>query len=65
MAKVSTSAYEAFLISILQHGKDIVVVNKAPSKIATAKAHAKYGRKARLHAKPIKRSDIKVLGKKH
>ena len=28
MAKVSTSAYEAFDLDILQKGKDIVVVNK-------------------------------------
>ncbi|MBR9916002.1 MAG: 3-hydroxyacyl-CoA dehydrogenase/enoyl-CoA hydratase family protein, partial [Algicola sp.] len=40
MAKVATSAYEAFDLGILQKGKDIVVVNK-DRQIATAKAHAK------------------------
>ena len=40
MAKVSTSAYEAFDLGVLQKGKDIVVVNK-DRQIATAKAHAK------------------------
>jgi 3-hydroxyacyl-CoA dehydrogenase len=28
MAKVSTSGYEAFDTGLLQHGKDIIVVNK-------------------------------------
>jgi hypothetical protein len=36
MAKVATSAYEAFDLGILQKGKDIVVVNK-DRQIATAK----------------------------
>ena len=40
MAKVSTSAYEAFDLGILQKGKDIVVTNK-DQQIAIAKAHAK------------------------
>ncbi|MGB5359823.1 MAG: 3-hydroxyacyl-CoA dehydrogenase/enoyl-CoA hydratase family protein, partial [Eudoraea sp.] len=40
MAKVSTSAYEAYDLGILQKGKDIVVVNK-DRQIATAKAQAK------------------------
>ena len=39
MAKVATSAYEAFDLGILQKGKDVVVVNK-DRQIATAKAHA-------------------------
>jgi 3-hydroxyacyl-CoA dehydrogenase len=61
MAKVSTSAYEAFDLGILQHGKDIVVVNK-DRQIATAKAHAKIMAEAG-YTQPIRRSDIKVLGK--
>ncbi|QDO94372.1 3-hydroxyacyl-CoA dehydrogenase/enoyl-CoA hydratase family protein [Formosa sediminum] len=61
MAKVSTSAYEAFDIGVLQHGKDIVVVNK-DRQIATAKAHAKLMAEAG-YTQPIKRTDIKVLGK--
>lgn len=61
MAKVSTSAYEAYDLGILQHGKDIVVVNK-DRQIATAKAHAQLMAEAG-YTQPIKRKDIKVLGK--
>ena len=61
MAKVSTSAYEAFDIGILQKGKDIVVVNK-DRQIATAKAHAKLMAEAG-YTQPVKRKDVKVLGK--
>ncbi len=61
MAKVSTSAYEAFDLGILQKGKDVVVVNK-DRQIATAKAHAKIMADAG-YTKPVKRKDVKVLGK--
>ena len=61
MAKVSTSAYEAFDLGVLQKGKDIVVVNK-DRQIATAKAHAKLMAE-QGYTKPVKRKDIKVLGK--
>ncbi len=61
MAKVSTSAYEAFDLGILQKGKDVVVVNKN-RQIATAKAHAKLMADAG-YTQPIKRQDVKVLGK--
>ncbi|PIF01290.1 MAG: 3-hydroxyacyl-CoA dehydrogenase [Maribacter sp.] len=61
MAKVSTSAYEAYDLGILQKGKDIVVVNKE-RQIATAKAHAKLMAETG-YTKPVKRKDIKVLGK--
>ena len=61
MAKVSTSAYEAFDLGFLQEGKDIVVVNK-DRQIATAKAHAKLMAEAG-YTQPVKRTDIKVLGK--
>ncbi|MDC6384800.1 3-hydroxyacyl-CoA dehydrogenase/enoyl-CoA hydratase family protein [Flagellimonas taeanensis] len=61
MAKVSTSAYEAYDLGILQKGKDIVVVNK-DRQIATAKAHAKLMAEAG-YTKPVKRKDVKVLGK--
>ncbi len=61
MAKVATSAYEAFDTNILQHGKDIVVVNK-DRQIATAKAVARQ--MADLgYTKPPKRKDVRVLGK--
>ncbi|MGB3776311.1 MAG: 3-hydroxyacyl-CoA dehydrogenase/enoyl-CoA hydratase family protein, partial [Leeuwenhoekiella sp.] len=61
MAKVSTSAYEAYDLGILKHGKDIVVVNKN-RQIATAKAIAKFEAE-QGYTKPIQRKDIKVLGK--
>ncbi len=61
MAKVSTSAYEAYDLGILQHGKDIVVVNK-DRQIATAKAHAKLMAEAG-YTQPPMRKDIMVLGK--
>ena len=61
MAKVSTSAYEAFDLGILQHGKDVVVVNK-DRQIAEAKKHAILMAEAG-YTQPIRRKDIKVLGK--
>ncbi len=61
MAKVSTSAYEAFDLGILQKGKDVVVVNK-DRQIATAKAYAKLMAE-QGYTQPIKRKDVKVLGK--
>ncbi|MCF7561351.1 3-hydroxyacyl-CoA dehydrogenase NAD-binding domain-containing protein [Sabulilitoribacter multivorans] len=61
MAKVSTSAYEAFDLGVLQTGKDLVVVNK-DRQIAVAKAHAKLMADAG-YTQPVKRKDIKVLGK--
>jgi len=61
MAKVSTSAYEAYNTNILQPGKDIVVVNK-DRQIATAKAHAKLMAE-QGYTQPVKRKDVKVLGK--
>ncbi|MBO3098841.1 3-hydroxyacyl-CoA dehydrogenase/enoyl-CoA hydratase family protein [Gelidibacter pelagius] len=61
MAKVSTSAYEAFDLNLLQKGKDVVVVNK-DRQLATAKAHAKLMADAG-YTQPVRRTDIKVLGK--
>ncbi len=61
MAKVATSAYEAFDLGLLQKGKDVVVVNK-DRQIAVAKAHAKLLAEAG-YTQPVRRKDIKVLGK--
>ena len=61
MAKVSTSAYEAYDTNILQKGKDIVVVNR-DRQIATAKAYAKMLAE-QGYSQPVKRKDVKVLGK--
>lgn len=61
MAKVSTSAYEAFDLGILQKGKDIVVINK-DRQLATAKAYAQL-LADQGYTQPVKRTDIKVLGK--
>ncbi|MES2410968.1 MAG: enoyl-CoA hydratase-related protein, partial [Bacteroidota bacterium] len=61
MAKVSTSAYEAFDTGILQKGKDVVVVSK-DRQIAEAKKHALIMAEAG-YTQPIRRTDVKVLGK--
>lgn len=61
MAKVSTSAYEAFDIGLLQKGKDIVVINK-DRQIAVAKQVA-LQMAEQGYTQPIRRTDIKVLGK--
>ena len=61
MAKVSTSAYEAYDTNILQKGKDIVVVNP-DRQLAIAKRHALLMAE-NGYTKPIQRTDIKVLGK--
>jgi len=60
MAKVSTSAYEAYDLGILQKGKDMVVVNR-DRQIATAK---RYAMQMVLdgYTKPIPQQ-VKVLGK--
>ncbi len=61
MAKVATSAYEAYDMGVLQHGKDIVVVNK-DRQIATAKAMARM-MADQGYTKPQQRTDVRVLGK--
>ncbi|MEH6765327.1 MAG: 3-hydroxyacyl-CoA dehydrogenase NAD-binding domain-containing protein [Aequorivita antarctica] len=61
MAKVSTSAYEAYDTGILQKGKDIVIVNQN-RQIAAAKEVARF-MADQGYTKPIPRTDIKVLGK--
>lgn len=61
MAKVSTSAYEAYDLGILQKGKDIVVHN-SDQQLATAKAYARI-MADQGYTQPIHRKDIKVLGR--
>lgn len=61
MAKVSTSAYEAYDTGILQKGKDIVIVNQ-DRQIAAAKEVARF-MADQGYTKPIPRTDVKVLGK--
>ncbi|MFP2996477.1 3-hydroxyacyl-CoA dehydrogenase NAD-binding domain-containing protein [Spongiivirga sp. MCCC 1A20706] len=61
MAKVSTSAYEAFDLGVLLKGRDTVVVNK-DRQIATAKKHAVLLAESG-YTQPPKRKDVKVLGK--
>ncbi|MBK5214274.1 MAG: 3-hydroxyacyl-CoA dehydrogenase/enoyl-CoA hydratase family protein [Flavobacteriaceae bacterium] len=61
MAKVSTSAYEAYDTGILLKGKDIVIVNEA-RQLAAAKAVARF-MADQGYTKPIPRTDVKVLGK--
>lgn len=61
MAKVSTSAHEAYDLGILQKGKDTVVVNRN-RQIAEAKKQALLLAEAG-YTKPVLRKDVKVLGK--
>ena len=61
MAKVATSAYEAFDLGLLQKGKDVVVVNK-DRQIAQAKKHALLMAEAG-YTQPAARKDLLVLGK--
>ncbi|MCP9200087.1 3-hydroxyacyl-CoA dehydrogenase NAD-binding domain-containing protein [Gramella sp. GC03-9] len=61
MAKVSTSAHEAYDLNLLQKGKDIVVVNP-DMQLAIAKKHALLMAE-NGYTRPIERTDIKVLGK--
>jgi 3-hydroxyacyl-CoA dehydrogenase len=61
MAKVSTSAYEAFDLNLLQKGKDVVVVNK-DRQIAVAKQHARLMADSG-YTQPVHRKDVMVLGK--
>ncbi len=61
MAKVSTSAQEAYGLDILKPGKDIVVVN-TNRQVATAKAVARQMADMG-YTKPAPRNDVKVLGK--
>ncbi|WKS94390.1 3-hydroxyacyl-CoA dehydrogenase/enoyl-CoA hydratase family protein [Riemerella columbina] len=60
MGKVATSAYEAFDMGILQHGKDFVVVNKN-RQIAEAKKVAKLMAE-QGYTQPIPQK-VKVVGK--
>ena len=60
MGKVATSAYEAYDMGILQHHKDIVVVNKN-RQIAEAKKVAKLMAE-QGYTQPIEQT-VKVLGK--
>ena len=61
MAKVATSAYEAFDLGLLQKGKDVVVVNKE-RQIAQAKQHALLMAESG-YTQPAPRKDVLVLGK--
>ncbi|WP_034891922.1 3-hydroxyacyl-CoA dehydrogenase/enoyl-CoA hydratase family protein [Gillisia sp. Hel_I_29] len=61
MAKVSTSAHEAFDLNLLQKGKDIVVINP-DRQLAIAKKHALLMAE-NGYTQPVKQSNIKVLGK--
>jgi 3-hydroxyacyl-CoA dehydrogenase len=61
MAKVATSAYEAFDLGILRKGIDHVIVNDR-RRIAFAKAQARL-LADKGYTQPVLRKDVKVLGK--
>lgn len=60
-AKVSTSAYEAFELGYLREGIDEVVINRDDQLAYAKQAALLMSQKG--YTKPIKRKDIKVLGK--
>ncbi len=60
MAKVATSAHEAYDLGFLKKERDIIVLNK-DRQVATAKKHALLMAQDG-YVKPQKRNDIKVLG---
>lgn len=60
-AKVSTSAYEAFDLGYLRKGIDEVVVNRDDQVAYAKQAALLLSQKG--YTKPIKRKDVKVLGK--
>ncbi len=60
MAKVATSAHEAFDLGYLVKGRDVVVLNK-DRQIAVAKRHARQMADDG-YTRPLKRKDIRVLG---
>lgn len=61
MAKVSTSAYEAYGLGIFEKGNDLIVMNNK-SQIAIAKSHAKIMAESG-YTPPLREKNIKVLGK--
>lgn len=61
MAKVSTSAHEAFDLGILQKSKDVVVTN-SDLQLSVAKSYARL-LADQGYLQPIERTDIKVLGR--
>ena len=61
MAKVATSAHEAYDLGFLKKGRDHVVVNR-DNQIAMAKKHAILMAESG-YTQPAKRKDIKVLGR--
>ncbi len=60
MAKVATSAYEAYDLGFLKKDRDVVVLNR-DRQIATAKKHALQMAQDG-YVKPLRRNDVKVLG---
>lgn len=61
MAKVATSAHEAFDLKILRTGRDEVVIN--PKRVITEAKRAVLELSHDGYVRPIPRKDIKVLGR--
>ncbi len=60
-AKVATSAHEAFELGILRKGKDEIILNKSRQLTAAKKAVLELADQG--YVMPVKRKDIKVLGR--
>ncbi len=61
MAKVATSAYEAFDLGILKKGRDKITIN--PNKVIFDAKQAVLDIANRGYTHPVPRNDIKVLGR--
>ena len=61
MAKVSTSAYEAFDMDIFKKGRDLITVN--PNKLIYDAKQAALAIAAEGYSQPLPRNNIKVLGR--
>lgn len=61
MAKVATSAYEAFDLNIFKKGRDKITIN--PNKVIYDAKLAALALAEKGYTKPIPRDDIKVLGR--
>ncbi len=61
MAKVSTSAYEAFDMNIFKNGRDGITIN--PNKVIMDAKQSVIAIAEKGYSQPVQRNDIKVLGR--
>ncbi len=61
MAKVATSAHEAFEMDIFKHGRDGITIN--PNKVIMDAKQAVLAIAEKGYSQPVPRNDVKVLGR--